>query len=183
MPSRKKSEGQWPADQVERRKVADLKPYAKNSRTHSDKQIEQLVASINEWGFTVPILVDEKGEIIAGHGRVLAAGKAGIEEVPAMVAAGWTEKQKRAYVIADNKLAENANWDQALLTSELKDLSTLGFSLEKVGFESTELVTFLAQPSDFSPEDDASGQKSLTDYGAEATCPECGHKFDPLAHG
>lgn len=98
----------WPASKVELRKVSELVPYARNSRTHSDEQVSQLAASIREWGWTVPILVDEEGGLIAGHGRIMAAKKLGIAEVPAMVAQGWSEAQKRAYVLADNKLAENA---------------------------------------------------------------------------
>ena len=110
---------QWPADKVERRAVAMLVPYARNARTHSQAQIDQIAASIREWGWTVPVLVDEEGGIIAGHGRVLAAQKLGISDVPVMVAAGWSEAQRRAYVLADNKLALNAAWDDAKLEIEL----------------------------------------------------------------
>ena len=106
---------EWPADKVERRAVADLVPYARNARTHSDEQVAQIAASIREWGWTVPILIDEGGGIIAGHGRVMAARKLGLDEVPVMVAAGWSEAQKRAYVLADNKLALNAGWDLEML--------------------------------------------------------------------
>ena len=105
----------WPADKVERRDVASLVPYAKNARTHSAAQDAASAASIREWGWTVPVLVDEAGGIIAGHGRILAAQKLGITQVPVMLATGWTEAQKRAYVIADNKLALNAGWDEDLL--------------------------------------------------------------------
>ena len=115
------TEQEWPADKVSRRKVAELAPAAKNARTHSPAQISQLVASIQEWGWTIPILVDEDGQIIAGHGRVLAAQQMGLEEIPTMVATGWTVEQKRAYVIADNKLAENAGWDDTILRAELAD--------------------------------------------------------------
>src|SRR6187402_172575 len=89
----------WPADAVERRPVAALVPYARNARTHSDEQVAQIAASIREWGWTSPVLVDESGGIIAGHGRVLAAQRLGLPEVPVMVAADWSEAQKRAYVI------------------------------------------------------------------------------------
>ncbi len=114
----------WPADAVERRFVSALVPYARNARTHSDAQVAQIAASIREWGWTVPVLVDETGMIIAGHGRVLAAQRLGIDSVPVMVAAGWSEAQKRAYVLADNKLAQNAGWDDDLLGPELGDLRT-----------------------------------------------------------
>jgi len=95
--------------------IETLIPYARNSRTHSDEQVAQIAASIKEWGFTTPVLVDEDGGIIAGHGRTLAARKLGMTEVPVLVARGWTDAQKRAYVIADNKLALNAGWDNELL--------------------------------------------------------------------
>lgn len=95
----------WPADAVERRPLAALTPYARNARTHSDGQVAEIAASIREWGWTMPVLVDEAGGIIAGHGRVLAAQSLGLTEVPVMVARGWSDAQKRAYVLADNKLA------------------------------------------------------------------------------
>jgi ParB-like chromosome segregation protein Spo0J len=84
-------------------------------RTHSDEQVAQIAASIKEWGWTTPVLMDEDGEIIAGHGRVMAARKLGIEEVPTMTATGWTKAQKQAYVLADNQLPQNAGWDMDLL--------------------------------------------------------------------
>src|SRR5262249_5257353 len=98
----------WPADRVERRKVGELIPYARNARTDSDEQVSQIAASIREWGWTVPVLIDPEGGLIAGHGRVLAAKKLRLDEVPVMVAEGWSEAQKRAYVLADNKLTLNA---------------------------------------------------------------------------
>src|ERR1700755_3212029 len=110
---------------VERRPVADLAPSARNARTHSEAQIGQIAASIREWGWTVPVLVDEAGVIIAGHGRVLAAQRIGLVEVPVMTARGWTEAQKRSYLIADNKLTENGGWDDALLRVELNELAAL----------------------------------------------------------
>lgn len=130
----------WPADKVERRDVASLVPYARNARTHSPAQVAAIAASIREWGWTVPVLVDEAGGIIAGHGRILAAQKLGITEVPVMVANGWTEAQKRAYVIADNKLALNAGWDDELLKLELGDLRELDFDLSLTGFSDEELA-------------------------------------------
>jgi len=110
----------WPADHVERRATRSLTPSARNARQHSDHQIEQIVASIKTWGWTIPILVDDVGEIIAGHGHVLAVDRLGILQVPVMTAKGWTEAQKRAYLIADNKLTENASWDYDLLRQELE---------------------------------------------------------------
>ena len=136
----------WPADKVERRPVGQLIPYARNARTHSDEQVSQIAASIREWGWTVPILVDEGGSIIAGHGRVLAAQRLGLAEVPVMVATGWTEAQRRAYVIADNKLALNAGWDRDLLAAELSDLRELGAELRVVGFAEDELQAIFSRP-------------------------------------
>jgi DNA modification methylase len=134
----------WPADKVVRKPVADLIPYAKNARTHSAEQIEQLASSIKEWGWTTPILIDEAGTIIAGHGRVMAAQSLGITDVPVMVAEGWTDAQRRAYVIADNKLALNAGWDDDLLKIELSDLQDVGFDLGLAGFAPDELSVLFA---------------------------------------
>lgn len=138
----------WAADQVERRRVADLVPYARNARTHSRDQIAQICRSIEEFGWTVPVLLDEAGGIIAGHGRILAAKKLGIVEVPCMVASGWSEGQKRAYVIADNKVAENAGWDLAMLSDELAALSDLGFDLGLTGFSDDELAGLVQEEID-----------------------------------
>jgi hypothetical protein len=125
----------WPADHVERRSVESLIPYARNARTHSDEQVAQLAASIKEWGWTTPVLVDEDGQIIAGHGRVMAARKLGIEEVPVMIARGWTEAQRRAYVLADNKLALNSGWDDQLLKIELDSLKMDDFNMDLLGWD------------------------------------------------
>jgi DNA modification methylase len=133
----------WPADKVERRAVADLVPYARNARTHSEAQVAQIAASIKEWGWTTPCLIDPEGGIIAGHGRILAAQKLGIKEVPCMVAEGWTDAQKKAYVLADNKLALNAGWDDDLLKVELGELSDLDFDLDLIGFDESELAGLL----------------------------------------
>ena len=133
---------QWPADKVERRKVAELVPYARNSRTHSDEQVGQIAASIKEWGWTAPVLIDPEGGLIAGHGRIMAAQKLGIADVPCMVAEGWTDAQKKAYIIADNKLALNAGWDDAMLKIELGDLGDLDFDLSLTGFSDEELTAF-----------------------------------------
>lgn len=132
-----------PADKVEQWPIEKLVPYAKNSRTHSEDQIAQLAASIKEWGFTSAILVDEDGGIIAGHGRVMAARKLGLASLPVMVAKGWSEAQKRAYVIADNKLALNAGWDNELLALELAELDGLGFDVELTGFSDEEIKALM----------------------------------------
>ena len=133
----------WPADKVHRRAVSELTPYARNARTHSDEQVGQIAASINEWGWTVPVLIDERGEIIAGHGRVLAAQRLGLPDVPCVVAEGWSEAQRRAYVLADNKLTLNGGWNDELLRVELQDLQDMGFGLELTGFGEDELAGLL----------------------------------------
>jgi ParB-like chromosome segregation protein Spo0J len=134
----------WPADKVERRLVAELVPYARNARTHSVEQVDQLVASIREWGWTTPVLLDEAGGIIAGHGRVLAAKKLGLADVPCMVAVGWSEAQRKAYVIADNKLALGADWDEAILKTEFATLQELEFDVGLTGFSGAELGALMA---------------------------------------
>ena len=130
----------WAADAIERRAVVSLVPYARNARTHSEMQIGQIAASISHWGWTMPVLIDEAGMIIAGHGRVLAAARLGLGEVPVMVARGWSQAQKQAYVIADNKLTLNAGWDEALLRIEVADLASMGFDLPLMGFDEHELA-------------------------------------------
>ena len=137
---------EWPSDKVERTSIKSITPYARNSRTHSDEQVAQIAASIKEWGFTTPILIDTDGEIIAGHGRLLAAQRLGLEEVPTMTAKGWSEAQKRAYVIADNKLALNAGWNDEMLKIELDGLKELDFDLDLVGFSDEELAKLLQEP-------------------------------------
>lgn len=137
---------EWPADKVQRTKLTDLTPYARNSRTHSDEQVAQIAASINEWGFTNPVLIDPQGEIIAGHGRVLAAQRLGLDEVPTITAQGWTDAQKKAYVIADNKLALNAGWDDEMLKIEFSELKDLDFDTTLTGFSLDELNDLFPEP-------------------------------------
>lgn len=129
--------------QIEHLPLDALVPYARNSRTHSPEQIAQVAASIREFGFTNPVLIDGEGGIIAGHGRVMAARQLGLSEVPCIRLAHLTGAQKRAYVIADNKLALNAGWDDALLALELRDLGSEGFALHLTGFSDEELDNLL----------------------------------------
>ena len=119
--------------------LSALIPYARNSRTHAEAQVAQIAASIKEFGFTNPILIDEKGGIIAGHGRALAAQKLGLKTVPVITLAHLTETQRKAYVIADNKLALNAGWDDELLRLEFDELEAAGFDLELTGFSLDEI--------------------------------------------
>jgi len=128
-----------PADKVERWDITRLTPYARNSRTHSDEQISQIAASIKEWGWTTPVLVDEDGSIIAGHGRTLAAQRLKMTEIPVMVAKGWSDAKKRAYIIADNRLALNAGWDNEMLRLELSEIGEMKFDLDLTGFAAEEI--------------------------------------------
>lgn len=125
--------------------VASLKPYGGNARTHSEDQIRQIAASIREFGFTNPVLIDPDGGIIAGHGRVLAAQALGMQEVPTIALGHLSAAQRRAYVIADNKLALNAGWDLDLLKVELSELRLDGFNLAFTGFSDEELANLLAE--------------------------------------
>ena len=145
----------WPADNVERRSIDGLVPYARNARTHSDEQVAQIAASIREWGWTNPILVDEDGGIIAGHGRVMAAHKLGIKDVPVMVASGWTDAQRRAYVLADNQLALNAGWDTELLKVEIQGLDGDGFDLALLGFGDDVLAGLMVEETEGLTDEDA----------------------------
>jgi len=129
---------------VEMYLVSDLVPFARNARTHSDTQLAKIAGSIREFGFNNPVLVDAKSGIIAGHGRVLAARKLGLERVPVISLSHLSEAQKRAYILADNRLAEQAGWDRELLGLELADLSELGIDLGDIGFEGAELDALLA---------------------------------------
>ena len=124
---------------ITQKKVTELIPYVNNSRTHSDEQVAQIAASIKEFGWTNPILIDGSNGIIAGHGRLMAARKLGHKEVPTIELNDLTETQKKAYIIADNKLALNAGWDNELLMIELEGILADGFELELMGFDPSEL--------------------------------------------
>jgi DNA modification methylase len=125
--------------QIEQVAVSALIPYARNSRTHSDEQVAQIAASIREFGFTNPVLIDADSGIIAGHGRVMAARKLGMDAVPCLRLGHLSDTQKRAYIIADNKLALNSGWDEDMLRLELQELEELGFDLDLTGFDSEEM--------------------------------------------
>jgi hypothetical protein len=152
----------WPAYGAEPWPVAQLVPYARNARTHSDRQVREIAGLIARFGWTAPILVDEANMIIAGHGRVLAAQLLGIAEVPVIVARDWSEADKRAYVIADNKVAENAGWDKELLAIELAALANMpdfDATLGDLGFSDAELTRLLpAQERDGHTDPDAAGE-------------------------
>jgi DNA modification methylase len=140
---------------IEHVSIDKLIPYARNSRTHSDAQVAQIAASIKEFGFTNPVLVDGDGGIIAGHGRVMAAKSMKLDSVPCIRLDHLTEAQKKAYVIADNKLALNAGWNDQMLGLELADLQGLGFDLELTGFSKDELASLMApEPTDGHTDED-----------------------------
>lgn len=128
------------------KRVDELIPYVNNARTHSDEQVTQIASSIKEFGFNNPILTDGENGVIAGHGRLLAAKKLGLETVPAIELAGLTEAQKKAYILADNKIALNSGWDEELLKIELDDLQLQGIDLETVGFSDEELQNIIPPP-------------------------------------
>jgi ParB-like chromosome segregation protein Spo0J len=162
--------------QIKEIEVSKLIPYANNSRTHDDAQVAQLAASIKEFGFRNPILVDGMG-IIAGHGRLMAARKLGLDKVPTIDCSDMTENQKKAYIIADNKLALNSGWDNELLSLEISELDTNGFNLEVLGFNADELSSFINGVNfDAATEDD---QGKLDELEPKwVSCPHCGKEFD-----
>jgi len=125
---------------VEYKNIKELIPYCNNSRTHSDEQVLQIASSIKEFGFTNPVLIDGQGGIIAGHGRIMAAQKLKMDEVPTITLSDLSEAQKKAYIIADNQLALNAGWDKELLRVEFAELEELGFDLELTGFSVDEMA-------------------------------------------
>ena len=134
----------WLADKIEQWPIAKLLPYARNARTHSDDQVAQIAASIAEFGFTNPILAGSDGIIVAGHGRLAAAQKLGLEIVPVVVLDHLSPTQRRALVIADNRIAENAGWDDAMLRIELEALQLEGFDLDITGFDTDALAELIA---------------------------------------
>ena len=166
--------------------VASLIPYARNSRTHSDAQVGKIAASIREFGFLNPIIVDGANGIIAGHGRVMAAQKLGLDTLPVIEAAHLTEAQKRAYIIADNRLALDAGWDNDLLKIELQDLQADGFDLALTGFEIGEIAGFLEEATEGltdpdavpdAPEVPVTVEGDVWLLGAHFECSECKKQF------
>ena len=135
----------WPASKIEMWPVADLAPYVKNARTHPPEQVDQIAASMERFGFTMPMLVAENGTIIAGHGRLMAALQLGMDEVPVMIARGWSDEDRRLYTLADNRLAETSEWDPEMLQVEWDELRELGLGadLDMFGFTDDELQGLL----------------------------------------
>ena len=161
---------------ITQKKVTELIPYVNNSRTHSDEQVAQIAASIKEFGWTNPILVDGSNGIIAGHGRLLAARKLGYKEVPTIELADLTETQKKAYIIADNKLALNADWDKEILSIELGTLQGDNFNIDLLGFDAIELSDLFDEQIKI-PES-SSEEIDIDEYNMNCKCPKCGFEFD-----
>jgi ParB-like chromosome segregation protein Spo0J len=158
--------------QVINKKLNDLIPYINNARKHSEAQILQIAASIKEFGFCNPVLIDGGNGIIAGHGRIMAAQKLGMEEVPTIELAHLSDAQRKAYILADNKLALNAEWDESLLAIELAELDALGFDLEITGFSIEEID---ALDVDFKP--GTEDEQGRLDEKKPINCPSCGYEF------
>ena len=148
----------------------------RNSRTHSAEQVAQIAASIREFGWTNPVLIDGENGIIAGHGRVLAAHKLGETQVPTIELSHMSDIQKRAYIIADNKLALNAGWDSEMLALEIQDLKDVGYSLDITGFSADELTEVMFGKLIDSKSPDNFKEVDETDMGHK--CPRCGFEFD-----
>jgi ParB-like chromosome segregation protein Spo0J len=153
--------------------IDELIPYINNARIHSDEQIVQLQASIREFGFVQPILIDGKHNIIAGHGRVEAARREGMAEIPCVFVEHLTEAQRKAYIIADNRLAELASWDNQLLKNALEDLDLSGFNIELTGFT---LGDFDFETDPLVLSNEAPERK---EQGVLCKCPKCGFEFEP----
>ena len=145
------------------KKIKELIPYCNNSRTHSDEQVLQIASSIKEFGFTNPVLIDDQGGIIAGHGRIMAAQKLKMDEVPTITLSDLSEAQKKAYIIADNKLALNSGWDDELLKIELEQLKELDFDLSLIGFSDDELALLMLDEDDPTSSDGEPSNGSLAD--------------------
>jgi len=154
--------------QVVEREITALRPYARNARTHSRKQLKQIAASIERFGFTNPVLVSADGEIIAGHGRVEAAKMLGWRRVPTIALAHLSQSERRAYVLADNKLALNAGWDREILAIELQALVELEFDVELTGFSLAEVDLLIDEASDASPEGTDAPEDGVPNAAGEA---------------
>lgn len=154
-------------------KVSELIPYALNTRTHDDSQVSQIAASIREFGFNNPVLIDERKNIIAGHGRVLAAKKLELEKVPCIVITGLTPAQRKAYTIADNKIALNSGWDEELLKIEIQGLDEGGFDLSLTGFSDKEIESLFLSEEEEREEGESGGVKDKDLLSANNVLIEC----------
>ena len=160
---------------IEQVAVESLIPYARNSRTHSDDQVAQIAASIREFGWTNPILVDGENGIIAGHGRLLAARKLKMSQVPVIQLDGMTDTQKKAYIIADNKLSDNSDFDSEMLALELTDLHSEDFDIGLIGFNADELTKLIGFGEEIeSPEESKESDENID---TEYCCPKCKYEW------
>lgn len=175
------------ASEIETWQIDDLAPYARNAKKHPPEQVAQIAASMREFGFTIPVLAAEDGTIIAGHGRVLAAQEIGLAEVPVIVARGWSDAQRRAYTLADNKLSENGEWDEDLLKIELGDLGEEGFDVDLIGFSTKELdklLDFAGTDGETDPDETPEPEEVAVSkhgdiwlLGAYYECEACGKRY------
>lgn len=154
------------------RKVEDLIPYARNARTHSDEQVTQIASSIKEFGFNNPILLDGENGVIAGHGRLMAAKKLGLSEVPCIELQGLTQTQKKAYILADNKIALNSGWDYEILKVELEDLKTQDIDMDAIGFTDFD-ISSIDNDGFFDEIDNTKPEKEPKTI----KCPNCGEEI------
>lgn len=164
-------------DQLEQIATAELIPYARNARTHSPAQVAGIAGSIREFGFNNPVLIDKDNGIIAGHGRVLAAQQLGLDTVPCLRLGHLTKTQRKAYILADNRLAELAGWDTEMLALEIADLRLDDVDLELLGFDDDALVDLLGQvatDTDTSPDE---FKEMDEDIDTDHECPKCGYRW------
>lgn len=166
----------WPAYSIERTPIHELTPYARNSRIHSDEDVDKIARAVQEFGFTNPVLRDEDGTIIAGHARVMALAKLGYKFCPTIKAKGWTVAQKKAFVIWDNKSAQAGSWNEAVLKVELTDLKAAGYDVALTGFDSASIVSFLANGGGATQPPAAFGEVD-ENISTEHRCPACGYKW------
>lgn len=168
----------WAAYIVENFDINLLKPYSNNSKVHSSEQVTQIANSIKEWGWTVPILVDEDYNILAGHGRYYAALQLSLSYVPCSIAKNWSDSQKRAYIIADNKIAENSDWNNSIFYSELKALAAVDYDINLLGVD-IDLSLFDYKPS-LNPN---SNNHEVTDYDVSKAESNLERSVHDLSHG
>jgi len=161
------------SQQIEQIPLKKLIPYARNSRTHSDIQVSQIAASIREFGFTNPVLITENYDILAGHGRVLAAKKLGLDDVPCIKVDYLNEFQRRAYIIADNQLALNSGWDFDMLSVEIDELNDVKFDVSLLAFTNEQLAEMIGSPEE--PVDN--GLKADEKDRETCICPKCNFEF------
>ena len=170
------------ANEIEHVATATLIPYARNARTHSEQQVAQIAGSIQEFGFNNPVLIDGQNGIIAGHGRVMAANLLKLETVPCIRLAHLSDAQKRAFILADNRIALNSGWDTEMLANELSDLHADDLDLGLLGFDALELEKLLhmeAGPQE--PPESSTEEINPDEFAMECKCPRCHFEFNPKA--